>query len=323
MKDYILFNPEVKNRFLNESDYNVNTKQVIAQMFNITSETEKFYNKDIYEMSDSEIGEVLDNFNATSYETIYSKTSYLIQYVDWCIKEGYLSTNINNARLYLGKENIEKYVKKSAEKYKYLDKERFDYVIDFCNNAQDAAIFALLYEGARGRQIKEHALEELRNLKWGDCNPETNTVVLTRDDGEQSSLEVSTKTMEILKDANNQERYLKNNGEMSDWFQARKNTELELHKTEYILKPTIQGFYGKISAQNILQRIKIIKNTYGNNPYISVTNICRSGMIEYAKQLKEANGGKITKEDYIEVCRRFGVEEKYWVKTKIRIEKYL
>jgi integrase len=323
MRDYILFNPEVKNRFIDESDYGSNTKEVIAQMFSKTFKTEDFYNKDVYEMSDSQIGEVLDDFDATSYETVYSKVSYLASYVDWCIKEGYLTTNINNARLYLGKENIDKYVKKSAIKYKYLDKKHFYNIIDHCANAQDAAIFVLLYEGARGRQVKEHALEELRNLKWEDCNPETNTVILTRDNGEQSSLEVSTRTMDILKDANGEEKYKKNNDEMSDWFQARKNTELELHKTEYILKPTIQGVFGRITNQNIIQRIKVIKNAYGNNPYISVTNIWRSGMIEYAKQLKEANGGKITKEDYIEVCRRFGVEEKYWVKTKLRIEKYL
>jgi hypothetical protein len=106
MKDYILFNPEVKNRFINESDYSANTRRVVAQMFSKTYKTEEFYNKDIYNMSDNQIGEVLDDFEATSYETIYSRTSYLASYVDWCIKEGYLKTNINNVRLHFGSENI-------------------------------------------------------------------------------------------------------------------------------------------------------------------------------------------------------------------------
>jgi integrase len=323
MPDYILFNPEVKNRFIDESDYSANTKRVIAQMFSKTYKTEEFYSKDVYEMSDSQIGEVLDNFEATSYETIYSKVSYLNQYVDWCIKEQYLTTNINNARLYLGKENIEKYVKKSSIKYKYLNKEEYDYLIDFCVNAQDAAIFALLYEGARGRQLKEHALEELRNLKWEDVDENNNTITLRRDNGDGRPLTVSSKTIELLKDANNEQKYMKNNGQHSEWFAKRKNTHLLLINTGYILTPTIQGVYGRITPQNIIQRIKTIKRTYGNNPFISVNNISMSGMVEYTKQIKEENSGVLTKTDCLKVCERFGQNKAYWYKIKQRIEKYL
>jgi integrase len=326
MGNFVFFNPETKNRFIDESNYSVNTKQTIAQMFNVTKEIEEFYNKDIYEMSDSEIAEVLDNFKSTSYETVYSKTSYLASYVDWCIKEKYLETNINNVRLHLGSENMKRYVEPHALKYKILPKEEILALTygsnAICNNAQDAAIIISLFIGGRGRQEKEYTLEELRNLKWEDCSEVNNTVTFTRDNGDIRTVQVKSYVLEILKDANAQDRYLKNNGEVSDWMQAKKNTEIELFKTGYILRPTIQGEYGKITSQTIGQRLRKIREFYGN-PYITINNIWLSGMVEYAKQIKQEKGADLTKEDYEEVCRQFGQDKVYWYKTKQRIEKYI
>jgi hypothetical protein len=326
MGNFVFFNPETKNRFLDESDYSTNTKQTIAQMFNVTKEIEEFYNKDIYEMSDSEIAEVLDNFKSTSYETVYSKTSYLASYVDWCIKEKYLETNINNVRLHLGSENMKRYVEPHALKYKILSKEeilKLTYGSNaYCNNAQDAAIIISLFIGGRGRQEKEYTLEELKNLKWENCSEENNTVTFARDNGETRTVPVESYVLEILKDANAQDRYLKNNGEVSDWMQAKKNTEIELFKTGYILRPTIQGEYGKITSQIIGQRLRKIRELYGN-PYITINNIWLSGMVDYAKQIKQEKGADLTKVDYEEVCKRFGQNEAYWFKIKERIEKYI
>ena len=47
---------------------------------------------------------------------------------------------------------------------------------------------------------------------------------------------VDDKIIELLIDAYNQEKYLKNNGEISDWMIIRRNTEMELLNTGYILK---------------------------------------------------------------------------------------
>jgi integrase len=323
MKDYILFNPEIKKRFIEESDYKAETKVLLAPLFSKTFKTESFYNKDIYEMSDSEIGEVLNDLEATSYAAIASRTSYLIKYVDWCFKEKYLNTNINNVKLHLGKSNMENYIKNFALKFKYMNLEQYNDILEFCNNAQDRAIFVLLHNGGRGRQIKGNSLEELRNLKEEDIDKDNNTITLTRDNGETRTIEVESSDIETLLDAYNQEKYLKNNGIASEWMEARKNTDMELMDTGYVFRPTKKGELGKISKQIVSQRLTVIREQYIDNPYISITNIWQSGMIEYAKQIKQEKGSNLVKQDYIEVCKRFGHPEKYWSKVKTRIEKYI
>jgi integrase len=326
MKNHVFYNSEIKNRFIDESDYSSNTKITISQMFDVTCETEEFYNKDIYEMSDSEIAEVLDNFDATSYETIYSRTSYLASYVDWCIKEGYLKTNINNVRLHFGSENIKTYVKKPALKYKILTKENFDHLIEFCINDQDKAMFLLLYNGARGRQIQENSLEELRNLKWDDINEENNTITLKRNDENkiiaERTIEVEPYVIKVLRDAYNQEKFIKNNGELTEWSKKKSNTHLKLLNTEYVLAPTIIGGYGRIPAQVISQRIRVIRKFY-KNPFITIANIWYSGMVEYGKKIKQKTGRELIGDDYREICIRFGHDTVYYSKIKSRIEKYI
>jgi integrase len=279
--------------------------------------------KDIYEFNREELDDLFMSFGSRSEASVASRISIINKYIDFAIEEGFLSSKINLVNNFSGEEYYKKYVSKVAENRKILNKKEFDDLIDFCVNAQDAAIFVLLYEGARGRQIKESPLEELRNLKWEDVNEIDNTLTLKRDNGEIRKISVSSKTIEILRDANNQQKYIKKNGELSDWLAKRKNTHLLLINTGYILTPTIQGSYGKITKQNIMQRINTIRKHYGNL-YITVNNIWVSGMLEYAKKIKrEQNKTTLSSKDYEEVCKRFGQDEAYWYKVKQRIEKYL
>jgi len=198
---------------------------------------------------------------------------------------------------------------------------------DFCNNAQDAAIILLPFIGLRGRQIQDNPLEEMRNLRLEHINKDKNTIKVIRNDGnnyyEHRMLNnIDDKVIELLIDAYNQEKYLKNNGEISDWMIIRRNTEMELLNTGYILKPTKKGTNEKVSKGVISQRLNMIKDLYGN-PFISITNLWLSGMVEYGKQIKKEKGRELIGNDYKEICRRFGHDEVYYSKIKQIISKYI
>jgi integrase len=316
-----MFNEEFKKRFM--TNYDESTQLSLSFIFKRSAELENMLGKDIYEMNREELDDLFMSFGCRSDASVATRISVVNKYIDFAIEEGFVPSKFNLVNNFSGEEYYKRYVSKVAENRKILNKEEFLNLIDYCVNAQDAALFVLIYNSGRGRQIKEHALEELKNLKWEDCSEENNTVTFTKDNGETRTVNVEPYVIEILKDANAQERYVKSNGEVNDWLQVRRNTELELYQTGYILKPTKQGVFGKMTTQNIGQRIKNIKTLYGN-PYISITNIWVSGMIDYAKQIKRKKGiEKLAKEDILEICRRFDIEEIYWVKTKQKIEKYL
>lgn len=318
--DVSLYNRELKQRFM--ATYDESTQKSLMYVFQKSAQLEYSLGKDIYEFNRDEIDDLFRLFDSTSKQSVASRFSIIGKYVDFAIEQGFLKTGINLIKNLSGEEYYEKFVSKVAERRKILSKEQFEDLINYCNNDQDRAIFALLYEGARGRQEKENSLEELINLKLSDCNFKINEITLIRNNGETRILKVLEETMKTLKSADAQEKYLRKNGEMSDWMKNKKSDKMYLHQNKHILKPTMKSPFGLITSGTIAQRIASIKELYGN-PFISVNNIATSGMVEYGKQIKEQKGRELEKSDYQEICRRFGQNEVYWHKVKARIKNYI
>jgi integrase len=318
--DVSLFNRDFKNRFI--SQYDETTQVSLSYIFRRAAELEYSLGKDIYDFNREELDSLFFVFDSKSKDSVASRISIISKYIDFAIEQGFLKTGINLTKNFVGQEYYEKFVSKVAERKKYLSKEQFEDLLEFCVNDQDRAIFVLLYEGARGRQEEENSLEELINLKLSDCNLETNEVTLTRNNGETRTIVVSNETMEILKFADAQEKYLKSNGEVSDWMKAKKNDKMMLHQNGHILKPTGITDFGLISEQSIKQRITGIRKRYGN-PFITISSIWYSGMVEYGKKIKQRTGEELTGDDYKEICVRFGHDPVYYSKIKQRIGKYI
>jgi integrase len=319
-----VFNEEIKKMFMD--NYDKSTQVSLVHIFKKSSELEEMLKKDIYEFNREELDDLFMSFGSRSEVSVASRISVINKYIDFAIEQGFVPSGINLVKNFSGEEYYKKYISKVAENRMILSKEDIKNLTygssAFCNNAQDAAIIVSLFVGGRGRQEKEFTLEELRNLKWEDCNEENNTVTFTRDNGETRIVPVETYVLEILKDANAQEKYLRNNGEVSDWSAMKKNNEMNLINTGYILRPTKKGIAGKVTKGTIVQRLNTIKQLYGN-PFISVTNIWLSGMVEYGKKIKAEKGKELDKSDYMEICRRFGHNEVYWSKIKSRIKNYI
>ena len=318
--DLSLYNRELKQRFI--ATYEEGTQKSLIFIFNKSAQLEFSLGKDIYEFNREEIDDLFLVFDSTSKASVASRFSIIGKYIDYTIEQGFLKTGINLVKNLSGEEYYNKYVSKVAERKKILNTEQLDDLQDFCVNDQDSAVFAIIREGGRGRQEAENELEELVNLRIDDCNFDTNEITLTRNNGETRIIIVSDKTMEILKFANAQEVYIRKNGELDDWSKVKKNNKMNLHKNGYIFKPTWKSDMGKITAKALVQRITMIKELYGN-PFITVTNLWLSGMAEYGRKIKLEKGRELEKEDFKEICRRFGHNEIYWSKIKGRIKNYI
>lgn len=316
-----MYNSELKNVFLNTIE-NDGTRDNIGYTFQKARTLEEEKGRDICYFNFDELGELWSSFRAKSFAAITTKVSIIVKYIDFCIDKGLADVNYNWAKMYFNEGGLRPYVSKVATNNRIIDKETLEDIIDFCANAQDAVIYALLFEGVKGRPIQENAFEEMRNLKMVDCDTNANNIILRQDNGETRVIEVSDYTMNIIADAFNQQEYLRKNGEST-----AKLKELELIETGYVLK---LGYIGRnsdssddrVSHQVIFRRLKNIAKAYGNN-FLTPTNIYMSGMVDYAQTLKAEKGTDLDNNDYIHICEKYNIDIKRWYKIKVEIKEYL
>lgn len=304
-----LYNPEIKERFI--SNYPKVTQTNIRYVFMKTKDTEEKLNKDLYEFSVDELKILFYALEAKSLLSIEMKVSVIKQYIDWCIAEGYLITGINNAKIFKS-ENLKQFIKKIAVDTKYLTREELEYLVDkFCVNAQDAVIFELLFQGVKGEQ-----LAEIINLKIDDVDFENNKLTLTDLNGTQRTIQVPDRTLRVIQNAIDQEEYYKKNGDPSPFVKVE---TVNIYKNEYVVR-TSRKKETQINFQVLYKRIKDIAKLY-DKPYITPNSIFISGLIDYAKKLKEKLSVKeLIMEHYEEISKRFynDKEKKYQVKRLIK-----
>ena len=296
-----LYNEELKERFL--KNYPEATRSTYRNIFKKITPKEKELEKDVYQFNLEELDDLLYSFGTTSAQYISTVLAVMSKYIDFCLQEGYVGnpTKINYAKLVNPKlENLKKYEHGLDKKYRYITKDDLHNIINMCTNAQDAVIFALLFEGVMGEN-----LEELINLRIDDCNFTNNILTLRRNDGSIRQIEVENDTMQLIYKAANQTEYYRVPDTISGVF--------ALQRTPYVLRPIISERVkdGKVSHQIIRIRIKKITELYGN-PYLNPKNIFRSGMIHHIKKYMEKHGiisfGDLEYQDMVRILKRFGIE---------------
>ena len=311
----------MKKRFA--SQYTTNTKDFYLYIFVKSYETENQLGKDICSFNNSELDSLIKSYNNESVHSVYTIVSVLRKYIEFCDKEGYVTTNMNYLNSVGGYKDMFQYVSITANKHKYISQHDLTELIALCINAQDAVIFALLFNGVKGE-----ACEEIVNLKLIDCNFKKNELTLTKNDGTTRKIIVSNQTMTLIKDANKETEYMKNNGEVAGL--GLKTNIYKIIPNEYILRISARADNGAIKPFNIISRLNRVKECYGN-PYLTVTNIWMSGMINKAIQIVETKLGEatlqtiktLTKADYVKINIDFGYSEVYWYKTRQLVETYV
>jgi hypothetical protein len=98
---------------------------------------------------------------------------------------------------------------------------------------------------------------------------------------------------------------------------------LPINPGEYIFRVPGSNKYSKFTASLFVNRITHMQK-WLNKPYLTISNLFFSGMIEYAKELKKKKGDKLEKKDYEFINKHFRYGDgQYWHKTKTMIEYYL
>ncbi|WP_409178773.1 hypothetical protein [Brevibacillus fortis] len=299
LNDTELYNKKLKEEFV--SRYPESAHNVYKRIFYYSAAAEKMYGIDLYEFNLNQISEILFSINASSLASVKSAVSIVRAYINWAIH--HRSNNINP--LDIVDSDWEKQFVDSAKKL-FFSKNEIDEIISKCKNAQDAVIIALLFEGAGGKEVSE-----LRNLRPRDVNYDEKSITLTNENGEQRLVKVEDQTIQFVHEASSQQEYYKRNGHVSPNARNTKETS-ELIDTGYVIKPakTKVVHVEQVNTHVIYARLSGISDEDSLNiPNFTVKNIQRSGMVFMAKQILDRDGKFEDREQYFEICKRFGINK--------------
>lgn len=314
-----LYNAEFKIKFI--ETYAENTREILGFTFKKAGEIEHSLGKDIYELNRNEFSDLFKNFNTKSKIAIAQKISIIRKYIEFALlpqNDKNVLADMNIVNNFYGEAYYEQFVSVTALNNKFITNQAdIDDLVEFCANEQDAGMIKLTTLSA--------TVVELSNLRVDDCHILARKIDLrNEDDKVVRTLEnLDEQTMNLIKDAINQERYEVNNGEPSPTARVK---SFPLKNTGYVFRATKRSKEDKIPRQLVSRRMTNIF-TLMDLPFLNITNLWWSGVIIYAKKLKEELGkDKLEKEDYVKINEyfRYGQNgEQYWYQTKQKIEDYL
>jgi len=316
-----LFNEDQKNRFLDEKYPNESTRMTNTSILKNVGRFEHEKNKDLSKFSYEEVKELLIGMKKKSLKSLGVAYTIIMQYLDWCLAENHSSMNV--LKLVDKKEDLPKYIHQVAQKLSYITREQMYDYCDMLYNYADKSMLALLFETVRGRPIKDHTFEELRNIKKTDLIPESNTIIVTRDPyGEilfpqSRPITVDPRTMEILQMACLEDTYHKLNGLDDGRFAI-----LPTKDTPYILR-TIgrkNNTEERITVGNIGARFKNFRQ-YTKIRFLNPTLIFQSGLLDRCLK-KENEVGELTSENFRQLFRDLQLDERGWQGLKEMYETY-
>jgi site-specific recombinase XerD len=283
---------------------NINTKKFYKSTLEKIEVMEQMYKKDIFEFnSKKQILDLISVLDCSTVKSIITKWSPILRYIKWSILEGYADPIIYGL-FNVSKDDLLSNVSKIKFKRRFINnREELYELTDKCVNKQDAVILVLLYEGIDG--IKH---TELINLKEKDCKYSNNTILINRKN--PRIIIIPEKSMQIIKEACEEIKYYKKNGESYN----SKCSYFNIPKSDYVIKKTGRKLNSKISSMVINSRImKIAK--YTDKLFLSPKSILQSGMINKCKEL-ESEKNFLTPDDYRKIYEEFNMNYKNWYNLK-------
>ena len=305
-----LYNEEIKQRFLNT--LHENTRMSYIRVLLAAKRTEEQLEKDLYDFNLNEIEYVLYDLAPTTATSSEVNGRIITSYISWAIEQGLRSNNINPLKL-VSSDYFKKFVDPSI--VTFLSEKELIQIEEGCVNAQDAAIFRLLFEGVGGKNYSE-----LRNLKRQDIDVDNRIMKLTDEDGETRELQVEQRTIDLVLKADKEEVYYKKNGEVDD-VSGRIRQYTDLVKNEYVFRPSITKVNNPsmpIEGSVIYRRVSSIRDFF-DIPYLTPKNVAKSGMLKMAKDFVELEG-ELKRHHYIAIAKRFKVNNWYSIKKYITVE---
>ena len=277
--------PEVKEEFLEKQMKS--TRSYYRYVLQLADDFEVKLGKEIYNFNTEERDELLivqyKNKNTFAFQSVLSP---LKTYVDFCIAPKNLVKNNENRFANILTSNYKSYINVQAKENSYISLSECRELQFRLKNYQDRLILELSSLGVRGRTEKGNTLEELVNLKQSDVNWEKKRLYLTKNNGEMRWIEVDDYTLNLIKKVINEDFYIANNGLKTKLNDEGIYEETDrgriINPSEYIFRIPGKNKHGKVEYQFFASRIQRMQKWLGN-PYISISNLYFSAIIEYAK----------------------------------------
>lgn len=297
-----LYNPkDLKYKFLeNESEA---TAYSYAFVFDKSYLMEKMLDKDLYNFTSEEIIQVLEGADYSSHNSVEMAFRVIDKYIGYAIYNGKVNSSMKVTDT-INKDMLYKFVNTST-KVLWSDKE-IEEIVSNLVNYQDKAMIMGLNEGISGNDL---GYTELLNLKLSDLNEDDCTVRLYNEKfGEERILEISKKTMSLLRSAALENTYLSKNG-MSTGYKS----EIELVKSPYIFRTAHSGKSAsdttdeKASKFLITRRFTAIQEALELNN-LNAKNVRNSGMLKMAKDLY-VEEGKLETPQLTKIAQRYGLKK--------------
>lgn len=314
MSDKLLYNEDLKRRFLNSLDCKENTVKFSEHVLSKAYKTEIDYDRDICNADTEMFENFIRSLEAKSLASLTVQNSIINKYIEFAIREGYVPSRINIAELF-PRELLRKYVMPIALDNKHITEKELEEVIKDCANYSDACMISLFFDLVKGVRFCE-----LTNLRKTDVNFETNELKLRNEKDEiVRTAKVSERSIKLIQDTITEEMYIPKNGEEAK--SNRKNYYVA--NTIYVFRPIGKNKTGKLDKQIISRRVSDIVKHFGN-PFLKAQNLWMSGVIHFTKNyIQEKELTELNMYNYIEICELINYNPDQWHNIKTNVESYL
>lgn len=315
---------QIKEEFLESQKRS--TRTFYSYVLKQADEFEKEIDKSIFDFNIEDRDELLMiKFKNKTPWAFRSNLTPLRKYIDFCIRKNLVKHNENRFATILPKD-YENYVNVQAMENSYISiSENREWQKNLVN-VQDRLIIEFFGLGVRGRTEKGNTLEEMTNLRVVDVKQDLKVLHLINNDGDLRYLDVDDYTLNLVNETINTHFYYFNNGLSKNENGVYEKSEKGriINETEYVFRVPGRNKSGKADQQFFAGRIQRIQN-WLEKPYLTISNLYFSAIIDYAKKLKDEKG-ELTKEDYIRINERFNFGEngeKYIYKTQELVNMYI
>lgn len=298
------YNQKIKEQFLKE---HVNrTSRIYKYTFEKSAEMEEFYKQDLCDFNLDQIKYTMHRINPSTISSASGQLSIIKNYITFCKEKGYSNKSNVNVLDNIPRSWIFQFI--DSENKIYYTKDELENITEELENAQDAVLIMLLFEGVNGYQASE-----ISNLKIEDLTEENNSykLKLKCDRHGERIIKPSNFLVSLIIQANREESYLKKNG-ISD----SKSPYAELIENGYVVKPAKIGRrrasedseLNKIDKHNIYRRIKMIKEIFELKS-LTPKNIERSGMLYEMKKMIGNEKRELMTNEIEHILNKFGYKK--------------
>lgn len=290
------------NRLHNHDKY---YPQTISLVFKKSAQSERFYDKDLFDFSLRELELFFYSLQPKSLDASQNYVSMVLHYIDWAMERRYTQLHLNPLN------NVTPEWKRQFGYHLVKDlwsEQEMIKIIKEIPNKQYAVIIALLFNGINGKD-----LSEISNLKVNDIDFDNKTLKVECMTGRKRELKVDELCIKIIEDALKQqtiESLIKIDSDQRRRYYDITETKYVLRKSA--TKATVDD---RVESGQIRKRIIEVSNWIGEKYF-------NAGTIENSRVLKIANDvfwtkGIFDEELLEEVYSKLGEEITYYKKKRM------